>query len=51
MIKYGDNNSALDISVSITSVDYDFCRYSVSLSSIQPEIVQFNQILNASMAD
>ena len=42
LIKYGDPNSALDISVSITSADYDFCTFSISLSTTQPEIVKFD---------
>lgn len=49
LIKYGDPNSALDISIHLTSVDYDFCVYSVSLSTTHPEIVKFNQILNATV--
>ena len=41
----------MDISVFISSVDYDFCVYSVSLSTIQPDIVQFTNILTATAFD
>lgn len=51
VVFYGDPNTALDISVRITSVDYDFCVYSVSLTTVQPDIVKFTDILTATVYD
>ena len=47
---YGDTNTELDISIAISSVDYDFCAYDLLIDSWQAgstnkaTLVQFSNI-------